>query len=295
MAIKSSNFPSTALVVMDASVKNNVASSIVHIYVHNKPIVKMLHHAINVTSTEVEFFAIRCSISQVLYLQNISKIIVVTNSIHMVKKIFDILSHLFQKQVALILNDLREFFNRYYENTIEFWECPSKCKWNLHKYVNIESKLFNLTPLFPNKNSWDFSKRSKCDNIISNWKMTFQVSDLKGNNFLDLVNNNNKILEPMYSKGGTWLRYISYSNILCARATRAITNHAPISEYHLCFFLREEFSCLCGLYLIKTRCHILHEYRKFNEYWNPRRDLKAHFVLFLELNLNVFAFLSYIT
>jgi len=278
-------------VVTDASVKNNIASSIAHIHVHNKLIVKILHHAINITSTEVEFFAIRCSINQVLYLQNISKIIVVTNSIHVAKKIFDTSSDPLQKQAALILNDLRDFFNRHHENTIKFWECPSKCKWNLHKYVNIESKSFNLTLLFPNKNSWDFSKKYKCDDIISNWKMTFQASDLKGNNFLDLVNSNDKILEPRYSKGGTWLQYVGHSNMLCARATRVITNHAPISEYCLHFFPREEFSCLCGLHSIEMRCYILYECRRFNEYWNPRRDSITHFILFLELNLNVFAFL----
>ena len=33
--------------------------------------------------------------------------------------------------------------------------------------------------------------------------MTFQVFDLKEKNFLDLVNNNNKILELVYSKGRT--------------------------------------------------------------------------------------------
>ena len=281
--------------VTDVSVKNNVTSSIAHIHVHSKPIVKKLHHAINVTSTEVEFFAIRYGINQTSYLQNISKIIVVTDSIHAAKKIFDTLSYPLQKQVALILNDLRDFFNRCYENTIEFWECPSKCKWNLHKHVNIESKSFNLTPLFPNKNSWDFSKKSECNNIISNWKMTFQASDLKGNNFLDLADSDNKILESMYSKGGIWLQYIGHSNTLYARATRAITNYAPIGEYHLHFFPREEFSYPCSLYPIETRHHILHECRKFNEYWNLRRDLIAHFILFLELNPNVFAFLSHIT
>jgi len=125
IAIKSSNTPLTALVIMDASVKNNVASSIVHIHVHNKPIVKTLHYAINVMSTEAEFFAIRCGINQALHLQDISKIIFITDSIYTAKKIFDLSSHPLQKQVALILNDLRDFFNHYHENTIKFWECPS--------------------------------------------------------------------------------------------------------------------------------------------------------------------------
>jgi len=61
--------------------------------------------------------------------------------------------------------------------------------------------------------------------------MTFQTSDQKGKNFLDLVDSNNKILEPIYSKGRAWLQYIGHSNTLCARVVRAITNHAPIGEY----------------------------------------------------------------
>ena len=250
----------------------------------------MLHHTANITSTEAEFFTIRCSINQAAYLQDISKIIIVTDSIHITKKIFDLLSHPLQKQAALILNDLRVFFNHHYENTIKFWECPSKSKWNLHKHVDTKTKSFNLTLLFPVKNSWDFSKKSECNNIINNWKMTFQASDQKGRNSLDLINSDNKILELTYSKSGAWLQYVGYSNMLYTRATRAITNHTPIGEYQLCFFSREEFSCLCSLYPIKTRHHILYEYRKFNEYWNPRRDSIAHFIMFLELNLCVFAF-----
>ena len=128
LAIKSSNTPSNALMVMDASVKNNVASSIAHIHVHNKLIIKMLYHTVNVTSIEAEFFTIRCSINQAMHLQYISKIIVVTNSIHTTRKIFNPSSHPLQKQAALILNDLRVFFNCCHENTIEFWECPSKSK-----------------------------------------------------------------------------------------------------------------------------------------------------------------------
>ena len=30
----------------------------------------------------------------------------------------------------------------------------------------------------------------------------FQASDLKGNHFLDLLDNDNKIIEPTYAKGG---------------------------------------------------------------------------------------------
>ena len=196
------------------------------------------------------------------------------------------------RQSNFVLSELREFFNRRNTNTIEFWECPSKSNWHLHKAVDSDTKLFNLTPLLPNKYSWDFSKKLESDNIINTWKMTFQASDLKGRNFLELVDNDNKPLEPTYCKGGSWLQVFGHSNSLCTRATRAITNHAPIGEYHLKFFLNEDFSCPCGLYPIETRRHILHECRRFNEYWNPRRDSIAHFIEFLERNPRAFSFQS---
>ena len=79
-------------------------------------------------------------------------------------------------------------------------------------------------------------------------------------------------------------------NSLCAYATRAITNHTPIGKYRLRFFPREEFKCPCGLYPIESRYYILHEYGRFNGYWNPRRDSLSHFVMFLELNPGIFAF-----
>jgi len=48
--------------------------------------------------------------------------------------------------------------------------------------------------------------------------------------------------------GRSWLKYFGHSNSLYARATRTIINYAPIGEYRLRFFLREEFKCLCSLY-----------------------------------------------
>jgi len=52
-----------ALVISDASIKNNIAISIAHIHIHNKPIIKTIHHAVNITSTEAKLFVIRCSIN----------------------------------------------------------------------------------------------------------------------------------------------------------------------------------------------------------------------------------------
>ena len=290
MVLESSSSPSVTIIASDASIKNSVTISIAHIHTHDKPIIKMIHYAVNVTSTEAELFAIRCGINQVSCLNYISKIIIIMDSIHAAKRIFDLSIHLYQVQAAAILKDLRYFLNRHRDNSIEFWECPSHLKWQLHNEVDKETKKFNLVPLFPCKNSWEFSKKCKSDDILNVWKMTFQASNLKGSQFLDLVDDDNNPIEPTYAKGGLWLKSFGHSNLLCARATRAITSHAPIGEYRLRFFPREEFKCPCGFYPVESRCLILHESGRFNGYWNPRRDSLSHFVMFLVFNPSAFSF-----
>jgi len=69
--------------------------------------------------------------------------------------------------------------------------------------------------------------------------MTFQALEDKGHNFLDLLDDNNNPLKLTYPKGGIWLKYFKHSNLLCARALRAIVNYAPIDKYHLIFFPQE--------------------------------------------------------
>ena len=111
---------------MVATTKNNIATFISHIHTFNSPLIKILHHAVFVTSTEAELFVIRCSIYQASNHEDISKIIVITDSIHAAKKIFDPLLHLYQIHAVAILNKLCKFFVRNQNNLIEFWECPSQ-------------------------------------------------------------------------------------------------------------------------------------------------------------------------
>jgi len=48
----------TVIIILDASIKNNIATSISYIHTHNLLVLKTIHHAINVTSTEAKLFAI---------------------------------------------------------------------------------------------------------------------------------------------------------------------------------------------------------------------------------------------
>jgi len=151
MVLHFSSSPSTALVVTDASIKNNIATSISHVHSANQLLFKTVHHAAFVTSTKAELFTIRYSINQACIKENVSKIIVVTNSIHAAKKIFDSKLHLYQSHTTAILSELYYFFNTKQENSIEFWECPSHLKWRFHHDVDKDLKSFNLTPFFPCK------------------------------------------------------------------------------------------------------------------------------------------------
>ena len=156
--------------------------------------------------------------------------------------------------------------------------------------MNKDFKSFISIPIFPYKLSWDYCKKQKCDFILSQWKISFQAVDLKGKNFLELLDNDLNPIKLLTTKDSSWLQHFSLSNLLCARASQAIVNHAPIGEYYLKFFFREDSSCLCSLYSIETRQHILHKCKRFNEYWNPRRDIIAHFILFLWFNPSAFSF-----
>ena len=120
LALEFSSSSSTAIIALDASIKNNVAISILHIYIYNRPIIKMIHHMVYVTSTEAELFAIRYGINQALNLDNMSKVIVITDSIHVARKIFKLSIYPYQVQSVAIFFDLCKFFMCHENNSIKF-------------------------------------------------------------------------------------------------------------------------------------------------------------------------------
>ena len=58
--------PKTAVIILDASIKNNITIFISHIHTYNSPVIKTIHYVINVTSTEAELFAIRYELNQAI-------------------------------------------------------------------------------------------------------------------------------------------------------------------------------------------------------------------------------------
>ena len=80
---------------------------------------------------------------------------------------------------------------------------------------------------------------SSCHNtIVHKWQMYFQASEYKERNFLDLNNNNNHHIHPIYTKDRAWLKHFGLSNSVCAQITRLITNHALSVNTDLGSFLK---------------------------------------------------------
>ena len=111
MTIVSSENLSHALVITDTNIKNNMATSIVHVHICNRPVTKTLYHIVNVNSMEAELFTIRCSINQAINSMGILKIIIITDSIHTAKK-----------------------YSIYYCIYFKFIQCPS--------FINFKSSLY---------------------------------------------------------------------------------------------------------------------------------------------------------
>ena len=120
ISLKSSLDLSYTFVVSDTSIKNNIVTSIIYIHIHNKPIIKTIHYIVNVIFIEAELFALRYNINQATNISSISKIIIIMDSIHTVKRIFDSLLHLFQIYIPSISDELRKFFIKNHNNSIKF-------------------------------------------------------------------------------------------------------------------------------------------------------------------------------
>ena len=98
--------------ILDTSIKNQVATSIVYVHLYNNLVKKTIHYTVNVTITEAELFANRCGINQAVQIPGINYIIVITDSIHVAHYIFNSSIYLYQLQLIAISKELMEFFNK---------------------------------------------------------------------------------------------------------------------------------------------------------------------------------------
>ena len=95
IVLRASSNPFLTIIVSDTSLKNHVTTLILHIHSYNKPVVKTMHRAINITTTEAELFVIHYGINQVVANSDVSHIMIITDSLHALKRIFNSSVHLY--------------------------------------------------------------------------------------------------------------------------------------------------------------------------------------------------------
>ena len=79
----------TVIVITDTNIKNNIASFISHVHFFSNILKKTLYHTANVIIMKAKLFAIRYKINQAVQIQDVSYIIIITDAIYTVEKIFD--------------------------------------------------------------------------------------------------------------------------------------------------------------------------------------------------------------
>jgi len=175
--------------------------------------------------------------------------------------------------------------------TLQFWDCPSDDRWPLHHKVDQQAKSHRIPIQYPNNESWELCRRNECEDTTKEWQMFFENAPYRGSQFLDTYDDDDKLVTPTYTKGGSWLTTIGISNSICARATCLITNHAPIGEYRARFHPNKNTSCLCSSTQLETRHHILRQCPLYKGH-NCVGYVLSKIVDFLQSNPRAFCFMD---
>jgi hypothetical protein len=141
------------------------------------------------------------------------------------------------------------------------------------------------------------------------WDNMFNNPKYRGSNFLHLWGKEGKIHRPSSHKGGKWLQAFGSDVQLCACASRAILNHAPIGEYRQQFHMGDRnYRCLCrtntplrDMHVLETRHHLLTNCKhvSYPDYgrwgalpgqWRPPPLSLEEFLKLLKENTKLFAF-----
>jgi len=283
--------PYHTAVIADGGVKkNNVTTAAAHIWLDNHVVNQPQIQTMNITSVGAELMAIYIGLTPAMAIDDTHNITIITDSIVATKKILESHVNPYQNIALPLIANIKLFLGRDRQNTIHFWYCPSKAEWPRHKLVDDQVKATASTPTLPSKNSFLFSRKKECDNILKEWQVSFSSSQKKDQLFLDFEDEKERVLKPTYVKGGSWLPSIGFSNSLCTRFTHMTTGHAPISEYCQRFFPNSPTSCPCSKVDVQTREHIVMQCDQYKQSTRPCNTVINSFVHFLADNPSAFSF-----
>ena len=145
------------------------------------------------------------------------------------------------------------WFTNHPDCSIHFWDCPSKAQWSLHFLAHEDATSTKIAAGHYPATSLDALQSKSAAACLDTWRTSFARPLSQGRYFLPLKGGIKNLLQLSYAKGGGWLPFIGELVILCARATRAILNHAPIGEFRQRFFPAECIQCPCGHCQVETR------------------------------------------
>ena len=288
---KTQKSSSDIAIISDGSVKAvGSATAVAHIWKDNKVIAKLKAYTNNITSMEAELMAIQIGLTSAFKNTEAHQILVITDALEAGKKIISSGDQHLQKSIIPIAEKIQSFLSKDSHNSIHFWHCPNKLEWPRHSLVDTETKASHIPPSFPEKNSFLFSKKKECDLILESWQQSFKDSKKKGQLFLEFEDDNEKVIKPMYTKGGSWLLHIGISNSVCVRFTRMMLGHAPIGEYQQRFFPNSPIHCPCGEADVEMREHIFMQCKRYDTSLHPRDICISSFIEFIIGNPTSFCF-----
>jgi len=147
--------------------------------------------------------AIRTGLISAMEIDNIHNINVITDSIAAARKILESKVDSFQNMFIPLASAVKIFLSKDGRNKIHFWYCPSRAEWPKHKLVDDQVKASLYIPIFPSKESYLFSKKKECDNILCKWQSSFANSLKKGHYFLNFEDKKERVIKPTYAKEGS--------------------------------------------------------------------------------------------
>ena len=156
-------------------------------------------------------------------------------------------------------------FETHPKGSLHFWDSPSNARWFIHAEVHNEATRTRCPVQEQMQTSYDALSQENSKKRLEEWITDFSRGDTRDRHFLATKKDKQNEACPTYTKGGTWLSLLGHSITLCARATRAILNHAPIGEYRAQFHPQEPAACPCGEVDLKTRAHILTDCPRFTK------------------------------
>jgi hypothetical protein len=150
---------------------------------------------------------------------------------------------------------------------VQFWYVPSQARWDnhgeVHKYVTSTTGKVAVTPA--TCATLNFCREKSSAQNLDCWDNMFNDPKYRGSNFLHLWGKEGKMPQPSSYKGGKWLQAFGSDVRLCARASRAILDHAPIGAYCQRFHMGDHnYWCHCRedtqlgvMGTLETRCYVI--------------------------------------